>query len=376
LGLKLAAELGIFWERRGYLSEGRERLAQALRSKRRPEHDRYRADALDAAARLAFLQNEYAEAIALYEKSLKIRRQLATATKDTRLMHGVVGVLNKIGVAAIRNGDFNIAEQRLCEAMDLAKETGHTRGYVRALDHLAELAWRQGDYEGANKRYEECLAYARQQKGKLRELFTLDALVGQGQLLMMQAKYDEAMVSFTATLDIYKGQNNMTSLAFSYSDLSEVAFRKGDYETARRHAEESLKLRQEIRNEWGIAKSLLQLAQSKHKLGLPAEALQHCGESLLIFERLLYRKGIAECLMRIASIKLDLGEKEIAAKLFGAAEALLNSLGAQLAPDQRDYYESAMLSPVRDQLDKRVWATGGNIGLETAILLAQEDAPE
>src|SRR5207248_6902065 len=62
LGLQLAAELGIFWERRGYLSEGRDRLAQALRSKRRPEEDRCRADALDAAARLAFLQNDYREA--------------------------------------------------------------------------------------------------------------------------------------------------------------------------------------------------------------------------------------------------------------------------------------------------------------------------
>ena len=80
--------------------------------------------------------------------------------------------------------------------------------------------------------------------------------------------------------------------------------------------------------------------------------------------------------MRIASIKLDLGEKESAAKLFGAAEALLDNMGAQLAPDQRDYYESAMLSPVRDGLDKRVWAAGGNIGLETEILLAQQDAVE
>ena len=36
LGLQLAAALGPFWERRGFLSEGRERLAQALRAKRRP----------------------------------------------------------------------------------------------------------------------------------------------------------------------------------------------------------------------------------------------------------------------------------------------------------------------------------------------------
>jgi tetratricopeptide (TPR) repeat protein len=368
--------LGLFWERRGYLSEGRDRLAQALRGKRLPEHDRWRADALDASARLAFLQNDYVEAIALYEKSLKLRQQFVAATGDTRLKHGVVGVLNKIGLAALRSGDYAMAEQRLQEAMDLARETRHTRGLVRALDHLAELAWRNGDYEGANKRYEECLTYARQQKGKLKELFTLDALIGQGHLLMMQGKYDEAEVSFAASLEICKGQGNMTNLAFAYSDLSEVAYRKGDYEAARRHAEESLALRQEARNEWGRGKSLLQLGQAKHKQSLRAEALQHLRESLLIFERLQYKKGIAECLLSIASIRSDMGEKELAAKLFGATESLLESLGAQLAADQRDYYESSILSAARDRLDNRVWAAGRNIGPERAILLAQEDSRE
>jgi len=377
LGLQLAAELGLFWERRGFLTEGRERLALALRAKRRPDQDKCRMDALEAAARLAFLQNDYAEAIALYDKSLKIRRQLASATDDTRLKHGVVGVLNRSGVAALRSGDYAGAEARLLEAMDLAGETNHTRGIVGALNHLAELAWRQGDYEGANKRYEECLAYARLQKGKLRELFMLDALIGQGHLQMMQGKYDKAKASFTATLDIYKKQANKTNLAYSYSDLSEIAFRMGDYETAWKYAEESLMLRQEARNEWGIANSMQKLGQAKHKLGVYAEALQHARESLSIFERLQYKKGIAECLLRIAEIKLDMsepGDSETAAKLFGAAEALLDSLGPQLASDQRNYYESAILAPARNQLDSRLWARGQDIGLETAILLAQEDA--
>jgi predicted ATPase/class 3 adenylate cyclase len=376
LGMQLAVELWPFWERRGFLTEGRERLAQALRSKRRPEQDKCRADALDAAARLAYLQNDYSESIALYEKSLKIRRELASAKGDVRLKHGVVGVLNKIGLAAMRAGDFGVAEKRLHEALDLARETNHVRGVAGALNHLAELAWRQGDYEEAEKRYEECLKYARQQKGKNKEILMMDALAGQGRVLMMQDKYDEAAASYTASLDIRKGQTSKTGVAYSLSDLSEVAFRKGDYEAARKHAEESLKLRQEAKNEWGIAKSLHQLAQVKHKQGAEAEALQHARESLLMFERLQYRKGIADCLLRIAAIKCDQGEKEIAAKLFGAAEAVLDSLGAHLVEDQRDYYERAILASVRDELDGKIWAAGRDIGVEAAILLAQEDAGE
>jgi predicted ATPase/class 3 adenylate cyclase len=371
LGLQLAAELGRFWERRGFISEGRYRLAQALRIKKRTEHDRCRLEALEAAARLAFLQGDYAEAIAFDEDSLKIRRRLASKSNDTRLQQGVVGVLNKIGLAALRSGDYALADQRLYEAMDLAKQINHTRGIVAALSHLAELASRQGDYEGAKARYEECLVCARRQKGKQKDTSTLEALAGRGRISMIQGRYDEAMAAFTAGLEIRKAHGNKTELAFSYSDLSEVAFRMGDYETAARHAEESLRLRDESPSEWGIARALQLLAQAKHKLGLSAEALSEAAESLAIFERIQYKKGVAECLMTIAAIKLDLGDKETAAELFGAAESLLDSLGAQLAADQRAYYESAILAPARDHLESGEWAAGRHSDLQAAIQLAQ-----
>jgi tetratricopeptide (TPR) repeat protein len=187
----------------------------------------------------------------------------------------------------------------------------------------------------------------------------------------MQGKYDEATEALEASLEIRKSQSNKTSVAYTISDLSEVAFRKGDYESARQYAEESLEMRQEAQTEWGIAKSLHQLAQAKHKLGLQEEALQHSRESLTIFERLQYKKGIAESLSRIAQIRFDMGEKDVAARLFGAAEAILDSLGKQLAADQRDYYDSAMLASAHDNLEKKAWSAGRNMSMEAAIALAQ-----
>ena len=41
VGPAISRGLGPFWERRGFLSEGRDRLAQALRAKRPPEHDKF-----------------------------------------------------------------------------------------------------------------------------------------------------------------------------------------------------------------------------------------------------------------------------------------------------------------------------------------------
>jgi tetratricopeptide (TPR) repeat protein len=328
-------------------------------------------DALEAAARLAFLQSAYAEAITLYEKSLKLRREMASKKRDTRLQHGVVGVLNKIGVSAARNGDFILAEQRLREALDLAKKTNHTRGIVGAIDHLAEVAWRQGDFDTALERYRDCLTYAQQQRGKFRDLSTLDSLIGQGKTLMLQERYDEAAAAFAECLHVLGEHSNKTDRAYAHSDLSEVAFRQGDYETAWRHAEESLRLRREARNEWGIAAAQQQLAQVEHKLGRHAEALRHAKESLIIFERLQAKRGLADCLLLIAAIAQDNRDTRVAAALFGAAEMLLDSRGAQLSRPQRDYYEKAHLAPARDCLDKKAWAAGRDLSLEQAVLLAQ-----
>jgi tetratricopeptide (TPR) repeat protein len=287
-----------------------------------------------------------------------------------------VGVLNKIGIAAARNGDYAAAEKRLHEAMDLAEKTRHVRGIVGALDHLAEVAWRQGAFEEAIERYKACLTYARRQQGKQKDLSTLDSLIGQGRVLMMQGKYDEAAVAYSRCLDINKERGNKTDLAFAHSDLSEVAFRKGDYEAARNHASVSLSLRHEAKNEWGIATSQQQLAQVEHKEGLHVEALHHAKESLLIFERLLSRKGIADCLLLVAAISHDNGDEEVAARLFGAAEMLLDSRGAQLSVPQRDHYERTILTQARHQLDSHVWASGRELTLEDAIALAVEYAPE
>ena len=75
--------------------------------------------------------------------------------------------------------------------------------------------------------------------------------------------------------------------------------------------------------------------------------------------------------MRIAAIKLDLGDKETAAKLFGAAEALLDSLGAYLVGDQRDYYEKRYTGLAPCPPGQQYLGRGRDMGLEAAIALAQ-----
>ena len=56
--------------------------------------------------------------------------------------------------------------------------------------------------------------------------------------------------------------------------------------------------------------------------------------------------------------------------------AALAARGAQLSRPQRDYYETAYLAQVREDLAPQAWAADRNLSLERAVRLAQSYAPE
>ncbi len=76
VGLRTSASLWRFWQMRGYLAEGLERVTQALAIPHAADHPKQRADALSAGAGLAYWQADAARSRALYEEEIALRREL------------------------------------------------------------------------------------------------------------------------------------------------------------------------------------------------------------------------------------------------------------------------------------------------------------
>src|SRR5262249_59160138 len=93
-GLRLAGVLWRFWALRGYLTEGRERLAGLLALPGASERTQERSQVLHGAGLLAYWQGDYQAAQALYEESLAIRRELG----DRQL---ISDSLNSLGCVAV-----------------------------------------------------------------------------------------------------------------------------------------------------------------------------------------------------------------------------------------------------------------------------------
>jgi predicted ATPase/class 3 adenylate cyclase len=324
--LRLASTLGLFWEARGYFSEGRERLSSVLSTETAQARTTARARLLARAAELAYRQSDYPATISLAGESLAICREVSDR-------QGISAALIKLGNAATEVGDYAAAKECLEEALTIWRELKDKHGIARALISFGWAALRSGDYHLANARLEESLALSRE-------------------------------------------LGDTRSIGFELSGLGEVALRQGDYARARRLVEESLELRRQMGNKWGVGVSLGTLGWAAMREGDWDRAVARLGESLDVRREIGDKGGSAWCLERLAEVAMAQGQAEKAVRVFGAAAALRDSIGSVIdSVDQPDYERTvaALQAELGEATFTAAWAEGSTLTLEQAVAYTRDE---
>jgi hypothetical protein len=156
--------------------------------------------------------------------------------------------------------------------------------------------------------------------------------------------------------------------------------RRGDNERAFVLEEESLALRREINETWGIAISLANFAWIALRQDDLQQAVVLLVESITLRHEIGDKGGIAWCLEKLAEIALITGQRETAprraeefrraARLYGAAEALRAPVNSTIdLVDQPEYERQVAI--VRAQLDEAAftaaWTKGQAMTLEQTV---------
>jgi len=326
LCLRLAGTLGLFWEARGYFSEGRERLSAVLSMEFAQGRTAIHAKLLARAAELAYRQSDYAATVELAEESLSIYREVGDK-------QGAAPVLIKLGNAATEAGDYEIASGFLEEALTIWQELNDKHGTARALISLGWAALRSGDYGLANERLEAALAISRELE-------------------------------------------DTRSIGFELSGLGEVALRRGNYARARSLLEESLELRRQLGNKWGVGVSLGTLGWVAIREGDWDRAVAKLGESLEVRQEIGDKGGSAWCVERLGEVALAQGNPEKAVQLLSAAAALRISIGSVIDPaDQPEYQKrrAALRAELGEKRFTKLWEEGRTLTLDQAVAYALEN---
>jgi predicted ATPase len=319
-GLRLAGALFQFWERREYISEGRDWLEKLLALPGAATRDKVRARALFAAGVLAGAQKDYEAADALLSDSLEINRET-----DDKWAAAVS--LNALAVTALDRRDVPAARTLSEQNLAVWRELGDRAAVARSLSNLASVVKEQSDYGLAR-----CL-------------------------------YDEA-------LSIFRESGDPTAAARVLNKQGDVAREQGDATEAQKLYEQSLEAFHEFGDRWGTALALADLGNLARDRRDFAGARSLYRDSLRIFQELDYKRGVAQILESFACAAADQGEAKRALALAGSAAALRHALGTPLGPSEQAKLE-ANLESARKRLagseGASAWMEGWTTPLEKTV---------
>jgi predicted ATPase/DNA-binding SARP family transcriptional activator len=271
-------------------------------------------------------------------------------------------------------GSLGEGSRRLREA--LAQGDGEPPELrANAIHAAASLATRQGDYDRAAALSEQSLALWEELGDSAG---TAQSLLSLGTVAAEQGEHARALELSERAAELYRESGDRRGHALAVSNLGGIALEQGDFVHAAALSEEAFGLFEELDDSEGMAIALVNqgfaaLSEHDHKraLGLLREALRRLAE-------LEFRDVIGYCFEGVAAALAFTGEVESAARLLGAAEALRESMGVDLAPAERQTHESTAAA-VREVLGEEhsaaEWRLGRELSLDEAIAYALAEEP-
>src|SRR5215472_6389148 len=201
---RLGSALGEFWIRRGYLSEGRERLNRCLEVSAACAESPF--PLLIAIANLALRQSDFAGGRLAAERLVRLSRAAGDRPAEA---HGH----DLLGRLALEESSLDEADAELAMAMRLFRDTGDWRGEARIHWHRNMLAARTGDLEA-------CRAH---------------------------------LVRFRA---IAERARNPWATGHAHLGLASLALREGDRDGVARHLAVALRLLGDEGDRWALANAM------------------------------------------------------------------------------------------------------------------------
>jgi tetratricopeptide (TPR) repeat protein len=223
---------------------------------------------------------------------------------------------------------------------------------ARALQVAAGMAYAQGDYPVAEGRYREALRLSLRVGDELVEGY---ALTGSGVVGMARSEHESAASCLEEAIAIFEHCGEDYGAAVSRIYLGSVLLALGEGDRAQRSFEEALAWVRPAKNPTLTLTTLYSLAQSALARDDHAEAARLLEEAIGLSGQAGDRANLAHLLEALAVVRTHYGEAERSAVLLGAAEGLLEEVGArvynQYMPD-RSLYEGTVAT-VRSRLGEQ-----------------------
>ena len=256
--IRLATTVWMFLMGRGYLSEGRTWLQEALsRIGGRLPGERTRA--LFGAAMLAIWEGEYERGRRLAEESLVLARGLGDAPSVAR-------ALDALALAAKWEGDYALAASLFEECRELSREIGDDWLLSIAVNNLGDVALNEGEYARATALFEESLTLGRKRNDPDR---IARSLLNLATAHLAEGCDERALILFKEGLELAVEAELIEVVGWGLEGMAAVAAARGETE----RAATLLGKTEALRNEMGAVQPRFEEARNERILATAGEEL-------------------------------------------------------------------------------------------------------
>ena len=362
--LTLAGALAPFWEIRGFLTEGRRWLEQALAGAPAAGEPASELRAVLSAGNLAHMQGRFEQARAHYETGVVLARTIGDQGREASL-------LSNLGSVALALGDLDEAAALYRRSLALADALGDRRRRGNALANLGAVAHYRGEIADARERYAECLALWRElgdRHGETDMLLNLLLLLSPDPDQADAARnYGEECLSLARRLGARQVE------AFALSGLGSLETARGRPLEAIRQHEQSLKIFRELDDQSGIGRELANLGLALIDRSETARAIDLLLQALRLNLETGEQDGAAFALEGLAVAMTACNEVDHGARLFGAAARLRTLIDVPPPAETTDRRAAATqrLRVLLGQAFNEAWAAGQALSPEQAAQLVE-----
>jgi predicted ATPase/transcriptional regulator with XRE-family HTH domain/TolA-binding protein len=371
-GLRLAANLRQYWERYGHEGVGRKWVEKALSLPEASNHQALRADLLLAYGQLAWSQSDLNAAARALSECVLINRELGQAQKLCRslLILGALntalgeletgrelleesrglaeqsqdnwllaGVWHELGVAEMRQGQFEAGLQKQQRALRLIRRNGTPLEIAGMLLEIGNELSIQGDYAASVEYIEEGLAIAQEDD--------LEPEINQALYLWSYAAYRnrdyvKAEQLFGELVQKVREQGAVVRSAWILNHLGDVNRAQGREAEAQALYHQALAIFEQAGEKQGIGAIYHNLGYLALHREATNEAQQKFELAFNLFVEMNNLWCIGDSLIGLAGVKQRQGQPEAASRLLGAASRLhtaVDSTSGLLDPANRDELE-------------------------------------
>ena len=303
--------------------EAEDMFKQALEIRRSALGDEH-PDVAQALGRLASFyefEGEDEQARKLWQEAIAIYRS-TVADLDFRVAHA----LHRLGILYESAGDLVKAESCYREAMAIYGDTlgeAHPDTAAATLS-LAELYYATKQYSDAELSYRQALEYYQTAEGAGEQRALI--LYSLGVITRETGAHAEAEELFQQSLEIKQKMRDRAGIASTYSQLGQTAQKAGQLDRSFEYYNESIQISREIGDRPNMARTLHQLGIVAQAQGDHEKAREYYEGSLEISQKLNMQGDIANTLHQLSLLARETGETEQAESLVEQSQTIYETL--------------------------------------------------